>query len=139
MYSPEIDDMIEFVKKNGFILQIIELINTDNEFFEKYHVSLDDVQKKLEKRAIKTITRNLNDRIQYYLDEETVVELVKPVHNSNFCKNCHTLRITNDFQFQPCLNRSDNLVPIKENIEDALIEVMKRRMPYNVPEKCIND
>lgn len=135
----EINEMMEFAKENNFILQIIELINTNDEFYQKYHIDLDEIERKVAKKAIKTISRKFQDRKQYHLEDGTIIEIVRPMHNPQFCMNCHTLRITHDFKFQPCLNRMDNLVPIKEDIEDALIEVMKRRMPYNVPEKCIND
>lgn len=135
----EINEMMEFAKENSFILQIIELINTNDEFYQKYHIDLDETERKIARKAIKTISRKFQDRKQYHLADGTIIEIVRPMHNPQFCMNCHTLRVTHDFKFQPCLNRMDNLVPIKDDIEDALIEVMKRRMPYNVHEKCIND
>jgi cyclic pyranopterin phosphate synthase len=134
----EIAEMMKFSRENNFILQIIELINTNEEFYQRYHVSLDEIEEDLIKRAEKVITRQYQDRKQYHLMDGTVVEIVRPVHNPDFCMNCHTLRVTHDFQFQPCLNRMDNIVPIGEDIEKALHEVMKRRVPFYVTEKCLN-
>lgn len=134
----EIEDMIQFSQKHGFILQIIELININTEFYQKYHMNLDKIEKELINQADKIISRQFQDRKQYYLKDGAIVEIVKPGHNPAFCGNCHTLRVTHDFQFQPCLNRMDNLVPIGNDIENALKEVMKRRVPFYVTEKCIN-
>ncbi|MHA1715286.1 MAG: GTP 3',8-cyclase MoaA, partial [Promethearchaeota archaeon] len=128
----EFEAMLDLSRKNGLILQVIELINTNDEFFRKYHASLDDIEKELERRARRIVMRNANHRKQYVIDEKTIVELVKPVHNSEFCLHCRTLRITNDFQFQPCLNRTDNLVPIEDDIEKALKIALDRREPFYV-------
>lgn len=127
----EVDDMIDFAAENGFILQIIELINTESTYFEKFHVSLEKIENKLSKISEKVVTRNLHHRKQYFLKKGAIVELVKPVHNAEFCQNCHTLRITSDFQFQPCLNRNDNFIPINKDIEISLQKALDRRVPFN--------
>ena len=133
----DVEKLITFSAKHGIILQIIELINTNDAFFDKYHHDLTNLAQSLEKRAIKVVTRKTQDRKQYHLKigtSESIVELVTPVHNPQFCANCHTFRITNDFQFQTCLHRADNLVPIfeQDNIELALLECNKRREPFHV-------
>lgn len=128
----EISEMIAFAQKESFILQIIELINSNlNGFYEKYHVSLDQVERILSKQAVKIINRKVQDRKQYQLPGGNIVELVQPVDNSHFCAQCHTMRITNDYQFQPCINRNDNLVPIGDNIEASLARAMRNRQPFN--------
>jgi cyclic pyranopterin phosphate synthase len=132
----DVEKLIEIASQHGIILQIIELINTNDAFFHQYHLSLDALEKSLEKRALKIVTRKTQDRKQFHLDSnsKSIVELVSPVHNPKFCANCHTCRITNDFQFQTCLHREDNLVPIlgQDNVELALLESLKRREPYHV-------
>jgi cyclic pyranopterin phosphate synthase len=125
-----INEMISFTHDNGIFLQIIELINTNPSFYKQYHVELQSIEEDLKNRAVKINNRKMQDRKQYYLDDQFYIELVRPNDNEHFCANCHTLRITHDFQFQPCLNHMDNLVPITNNIEDALKEAMKRRYPY---------
>ena len=74
----------------------------------------------------------MQDRKQYFLPEGIMVELVKPVDNSHFCAKCHTLRITNDFQFQPCINDLTNFVPIGNDIEGALALAIQNRHPFNL-------
>lgn len=125
-----VEEMVRFTHDQGIFLQIIELINTDPPFYQKYHMNLEAIEESLKKRAIKINYRNMQDRKQYYLDEQFYVELVRPNDNKHFCANCHTLRITHDFQFQPCLNHVDNLVPIKDNIEEALQIALQRRYPF---------
>jgi cyclic pyranopterin phosphate synthase len=132
----EIQEMIAFSQKENFILQIIELINSNLDgFYEQYHVSLDQVEKILSQQAVKIINRKVQDRKQYQLPGGNIIELVQPVDNSHFCAQCHTMRITNDFQFQPCINRNDNLVPIANDIEIALAQAMRNRRPFNEQKK----
>jgi len=135
----EIEQMIAFAKENGFILQIIELIESDAEFYHRFHMNLTEIEQDLARRAIKVLTRQYQDRKQYYLETGAIVEVVHPMHNPEFCKNCHTLRVTHDFKFQPCLNRVDNLVPIGDDLEEALKEVMRRRIPFYVAKECVHD
>ncbi len=126
----EIATMIETCRKHDIILQLIELINSNDDFYKKYHVNLDDVETELGKRAIKVVTRSLHHRKQYHLEEGVIVEVVKPVHNSDFCANCHTLRVTSDFSFLPCLNRSDLQIPINDDVKESLRAAMKNRIPF---------
>ncbi|MFH1774917.1 MAG: GTP 3',8-cyclase MoaA, partial [Methanobacteriota archaeon] len=67
------------------------------------------------------------------------VEVIKPVHNTEFCASCTRIRITADGKFKPCLMRSDNLVdfltPMRRGasgreLEALLKEAMKKREPY---------
>ncbi|MHA1399214.1 MAG: GTP 3',8-cyclase MoaA [Candidatus Heimdallarchaeaceae archaeon] len=126
----EVEPMIQFAGENNLILQIIELINIDKEYFNEYHLGLEKLEEELEARAIEIRTRKLHLRRQYKLENGAVVELVKPEHNHNFCMNCRTLRVTNDFKFQPCLYRTDNLVPIGDDIQTSLKLAIERRRPF---------
>ncbi|MHA1777899.1 MAG: GTP 3',8-cyclase MoaA [Promethearchaeota archaeon] len=131
----QFEPLLAFCEEHGFILQVIELINTNKAFFTKYHYDLSSLENNIAQRASKVITRDVQDRKQYTLDSGVVVEFVNPVHNSRFCAKCNTLRVTNDFQFQPCLNRQDNLVPVGEEIEESLKLAIQRREPFNVRKK----
>ncbi|MHA1865045.1 MAG: GTP 3',8-cyclase MoaA [Candidatus Heimdallarchaeaceae archaeon] len=135
----EIEPMINFTAEKGITLQIIELIDLDKEYFNKFHVSLENLASKLENEAVEIRIRELHQRKQYTLSNGAKVEIVNPVHNTNFCMNCKTLRVTNDFQFQPCLYRIDNLVPIGEDIDKSLKEAIERRRPFFVKGKNIHD
>ncbi len=129
----QVAPMLDFTAENGIILQLIELVDlVDKEYFNKYHMSLRELEKEFEKRAIKIKTRDLHLRHQYTLENGGVVELVEPMHNSTFCMHCQTMRVTNDFQFQPCLYRTDNLVPIKDDLKAALDKAMEHRRPFFV-------
>jgi cyclic pyranopterin phosphate synthase len=132
----EVSEFISFAQKEGIILQIIELIKSNLDgLYDQYHISLDYIEKELIKHNAQIIDRFMHDRKQYKLQNGAVVELVKPVDNSHFCKNCKTLRITNDFKVQPCLNRPDLLIPIEDDINHAFLKAMTLRKPFNGP-KC---
>jgi len=134
----EVWSMIDFAREEGFILQLIELINYHNEFYKKYHVDLRPIEAELAEKAEAIITRDVQARKQYVLKNNAIVEIVHPMHNPDFCANCHTMRVTNDFQFQPCLMRTDNLVPIGDDIERALLKAMENRRPFFVRKKSID-
>lgn len=134
----EIEDMIEFSREHGFILQIIELIDSDKEFYKKYHLPLNRIESMVASRAVRIKTRSVQDRKQYFLANGAIIEIVPPMHNPDFCANCHTLRVTSDFQFQACLRRTDNFVPISDDLEKSLEQVMKNRRPFYVRKKGIN-
>lgn len=139
----EIWDMFEFCKKNGAILQIIELLKTescpDSDFFDEYHYDMNVIEKELEKKASAIKTRNfMQDRKKYFV-EGGEIEVVKPMDNTEFCKNCTRLRITPDGKLKPCLLRNDNLVdlmkPIRQEINDEeleklFFEAISSREPY---------
>ncbi|MFP4143076.1 MAG: GTP 3',8-cyclase MoaA [Thermoplasmata archaeon] len=136
-----VEDMMEFAAKTGSILQIIEMTSSTDgitdDFYQRHHVSLEELAEDLEERAVKTETRRMHARKKYFLDEpEVEVELVRTMHNSTFCKNCTRLRVTSESELKPCLLRTDNHVPVREvlrdggNVKDKFIEAIKRREPY---------
>lgn len=137
----EIDEMIRFSKKVGGILQLIEL-ETQKEkinegFYADHHCDLGQIESYLASRALKIISRSLHNRKKYYLPEE--VEVVRPMHNSSFCANCHRLRVTSNGHLKPCLLSEDGSVDVLSAIrrnasERELIELFKiavsAREPY---------
>jgi len=134
----DVEDMINFSIKNGFILQIIELEPlgkaADKDFFEKYHVSLLKVKEQLRKKAVKIETRSFQKRTVYYM-KKGIIEIVDPLENTDFCFHCTRIRVTPDLKLKPCLMRNDNLVQIKrplteETIREAILEANRRREPY---------
>jgi len=127
----ELDDFMAFVRsKRDVILQVIELM----EFNEcKFHGDVDGVEQDLNERAKRVVTRRMHHRKKYCLDGAEV-EVVRPLHNTEFCKFCNRLRLTSDGKLKPCLLRSDNLVDIQgkhgRELEDAFKEAVSRRKPF---------
>ena len=137
----EIDDMIEYSKKVGATLQLIEFQELENgtEYYDELHYDLIPVEKMLEKRSTKIVEREMHRRKIYYLMNGAQVEVVRPMHNSNFCAYCTRLRVISDGKLKACLMRDDNHVPFVslmrngepyEVLVDAFREAVMRREPY---------
>ncbi len=140
----EIDDMFEFCKKHGIVLQLIELIDSKNcdedKFSAEYHYNLDDIESELADIADEVHERKfMQGRKKYYINGGEI-EVVKPVDNSTFCANCSRLRITPDGKIKPCLLRNDNLVELishirngenEEKLEKIFINGINNREPFN--------
>ncbi len=147
----EIEDMIRFSAETGVILQIIELEapveKEQTGFFRKYHLNPKFIEEHLEKIAEKIEYNELHRRRRYIFNfsgKRAEVEIVRPMHNSEFCMNCTRIRLTSDGKLKPCLLRDDNLVdiltPMREGAgDDELLELFKeaimKREPYWKPER----
>jgi cyclic pyranopterin phosphate synthase len=110
----EIEHMIRFVHRLGgngeVVLQLIELVVTDPEFYDEYHCDLAPVEERLKSQAIAVYRRGMHNRPRYVLPDGVTVEVVRPMHNSEFCMKNSRIRITHDGKFKPCLLRDDNHV-----------------------------
>ena len=140
----EIDEMFEFCKEHDIVLQLIELIESENcdddKFSADYHYKLDDVEKELADIADDVREREfMQGRKKYYIDGGEI-EVVKPVDNATFCANCSRLRITPDGKIKPCLLRNDNLVELishvrngasEDELEEIFIKGINNREPFN--------
>jgi len=139
----EIEDMIEFVHSSGgngeIILQLIELVVTDPEFYQKYHCDLVPVEERLKSQSVTVYRRGMHNRPRYDLPNGVTVEVVRPMHNSEFCMKNNRMRITHDGKFKPCLLREDNHVDFLTSMragasDDEIAEFYKRavliREPY---------
>ena len=140
----EIDDMFEFCKKHDIVLQLIELIESENcdedKFSADYHYSLDDIESELADIADDVREREfMQGRKKYYIDGGEI-EVVKPVDNAKFCAKCSRLRITPDGKIKPCLLRNDNLVELishvrngagEDELEEIFINGINKREPFN--------
>ncbi|MCQ2979333.1 MAG: GTP 3',8-cyclase MoaA [Clostridia bacterium] len=143
----EIKEMFEFSKENNLVLQLIEIIESescdDNDFNSKYHYELDEFEKHLAEIADDVrVRKNMQDRKKYYIDGGEI-EIVHPVENSNFCKNCTRLRITPEGKIKPCLLRNDNLVDLvkymregysEEDLLKIFVEGINNREPFYTEE-----
>ena len=136
----EVTNMIRLAREKNIILQIIELESPDeDELYNTYHVDLGSVEDSLEKAAEKTTVRRMHHRKKYHLRNGGEVEIVKPMHNTEFCQNCNRIRVTSDGKLKPCLFRNDNLVDLlgpmrrgapEKTLRELFLEAVKRREPY---------
>lgn len=140
----EIKDMFRFCKEHGIILQLIELIESENcdddKFSADYHYPLDNLENKLADIADDVRERKfMQGRKKYYINDGEI-EIVRPVDNSKFCANCSRLRITPDGKIKPCLLRNDNLVELithirnnesEEKLEEIFLNGINKREPFN--------
>ncbi len=131
--QPFLDEMIEFVsKRDGLHLQIIEYMP---EIVGDSHlqVDIDEIKKILDQRSDNKRKRKIHNRDQFIIDN-TIIEVVDPVENPNFCANCNRIRITHDGKLKSCLNRNDDLIPTDETDDEELrskfTELASKRVPY---------
>ncbi len=110
----ELWDIIDYAKSMGgadrVIVQLIELVPVDLEFYRKYHYDLGLVEAHLKERATSTFIRDLQRRPQYTLWNGVKVEIVRPIHNVDFCMADNRIRITHDGRFKSCLLRKDGTI-----------------------------
>ncbi len=133
----EVDRMVDYAAQRGAVLQIIELLEVGGNGIGRYHLSLEDVERELGSKAIAIRTRSMQARRKYILPRGEV-EVVRPVHNTEFCMRCTRLRLTPDGYLKPCLMRNDNLVDVLSPIRagdlkgahKAFAEAIARRGPY---------
>ncbi len=127
----EVPDFLEFVKGDrNIILQLIELM----EFKDcPYHSELNGLEQQLAMNSTRILTRRMHHRKKYCCNGSEV-EVVRPLHNTEFCAFCNRLRVTSDGMLKPCLLRTDNHVDIRgktgEELRERFIEAVRRRAPY---------
>ncbi len=141
----DIPQMIDYAAQQGAVLQLIEFQPVQNNNWtpwKKYHQDLHDIEANLANDAVKILERDLHRRKQYTLsraNNHVTIEIVRPMHNSQFCQNCHRLRITSTGQIKPCLLRNDNLInlnttthntPDIQQLQQAFKVAINQREPY---------
>jgi len=145
MNDYEIPQMIDFARSLGVILQLIEfqpVLRENKGAWHRFHYDLAETEGWLEKEAFKIENRALQARRKYFLRKDgktTCVEVVRPMHNTSFCKNCTRLRVTSDGRLKPCLMRNDNLAEAAtilrsggglDDLERVFRRVVELREPY---------
>ncbi len=127
----EVDDFLRYVRGNrDLVLQLIELMNFNG---CDHHGDLSGLETSLAARSRQIVTRRMHHRKKYCLDGAEV-EVVRPLHNTEFCAFCNRLRVTSDGKLKPCLLRTDNHVDIRgktgRELEELFIEAVRRRQPF---------
>jgi cyclic pyranopterin phosphate synthase len=119
----EIDDFLAYVRGNrNLVLQLIELMHFND---CTYHGDLHGLEDSLASRSKQIITRRMHHRKKYCLDGAEV-EVVRPLHNTEFCAFCNRLRVTSDGKLKPCLLRTDNHIDIRGK-KGAELEALFRK------------
>lgn len=121
----EIHSMLEFAIETGAVLQLIELQDVPTEpsnSLGAHRVDLALLEKHFEQITTDIVQRTLHGRKRYtiQLTQGTVtIEIIRSMHNSNFCRFCTRLRVTSDGKFKPCLYRNDNLIPTRSTFSNS--------------------
>ena len=140
----EVCDMFRFSRDNGLILQLIELMESenceDNIFSQDYHLNISPIEEEIEKIADDVkVRKDMQNRRKYYIGKGEI-EIVKPLDNTNFCSNCTRLRLTPRGQIKPCLLRNDNLIDIigplrngasDDELKSIFLDGISKREPFN--------
>ena len=99
-----------------------------------HHGDVKGIEDRIAAMADRVETRRMHHRKKSPFFRGAEVEVVRPLHNTEFCAYCNRLRLTSDGKFKPCLLRSDNLVDVRglhgAALEDAFREAVQRRSPY---------
>jgi len=127
----EVDDFIHFVSGNrNLVLQLIELMDIKE---CPYHSDLNGLEDRIAQHSTQILTRRMHHRKKYCFNGSEV-EVVRPLHNTEFCAFCNRLRVTSDGQLKPCLLRTDNHVDVRgtsgQELRNLFIEAVRRRAPY---------
>jgi cyclic pyranopterin phosphate synthase len=142
----EIRDMIDFCSSAGAALQLIEY-ETDRESsnggsFAKRFYSLAETEKMLASQSVQVTVNELHRRKRYKIpvkDGFVSVEVVRPMHNTEFCSHCTRLRMSSDGLLKPCLldqsGHVDVLAPLRNGASDhelreLFLEAVQNRKPY---------
>lgn len=137
----EVPTMIEFSREIGAILQLIEYQPLERGALKwsRFYHDLRPLEEDLELQAESVVEREMQRRRQYHLRDGGVVEVVRPMHNSEFCMHCTKLRVTSEGRLKPCLMRDDNHVEAvslvrkgasRKVLIEAFREAVARREPY---------
>lgn len=129
----EIEGLLGFVRGHvGLKLQLIQYM-PEIAGHEDRGVEIQEVKRFLTKRADRIDVRKMHHRRIYYL-AGTKVEVVEPVENPEFCGNCQRLRLTANGYLKGCLNRTDDLVSIRnlndQEVREVFKQITRERMPY---------
>ncbi len=144
----DVPGMMDFARKTGTILQLIELdpVNVDEEYFSTYHRVLDEYEEMLKQKALAIETRKFMHNRHVYRLPDVAVEIVHPTENREFCAHCTRLRVTSNGMLKTCLMRNDNLIDIltplrkgasDEELKRIFLKANQIREPFNKTAKPV--
>jgi cyclic pyranopterin phosphate synthase len=141
-----IGPMIDFCARSGAVLQLIEF-ESDRETsngcqFAKRYYPLKPTEEMLAKQSLETSINELHRRKRYRIPANggtVVVEVVRPMHNTEFCSNCSRIRMSSDGRLKPCLldpgGEVDVLTPMRNGasshqLRALFLKAIENRKPY---------
>jgi cyclic pyranopterin phosphate synthase len=142
----EIQSMVDFCGDVGAVLQLIEY-EADRDtanggcFAERFY-SLGGVEEMLSSQSVDTSINELHRRRRYKIRANggfVTVEVVRPMHNTEFCANCTRIRMSSDGRLKPCLldpnGEVDVLTSLRQSatdrqLEELFLESIRKRKPY---------
>lgn len=131
----EVQKMLEFANSfnkdnTNVILQLIELI--PNSATCNFYMNPTIFEEEFSRNAIAVKIRDMHRRKQFIMPSG-IVEIVKPLDNTEFCMHCNRIRITSDGKIKLCLMNHET-VDISnlsgEELKKAIIEAVRRRKPF---------
>ncbi|MEM0215829.1 MAG: GTP 3',8-cyclase MoaA [Archaeoglobaceae archaeon] len=131
----EVFKMLEFASsfnkgKTNVILQLIELI--PNSKTKDFYLSPEKFEEEFSRISTAIKIRDMHKRKQFFTPFG-IVEIVKPLENTDFCMHCNRIRVTSDGKIKLCL-MSDETVNISnlcgDELKRAIIEAVKLRRPF---------
>lgn len=144
--NQEIQSMVDFCGEVGAVLQLIEYEadrdSANGDHFTERFYSLERIEKMLSNQSVETSVNELHRRRRYKIRANggfVTVEVVRPMHNTEFCANCTRIRMSSDGRLKPCLldpnGEVDVLTPLRlgateQQLEGLFMEAIRRRRPY---------
>lgn len=131
-------DSIQAVWKMNATPQLIELVDVNKELY----VDISEIEQYISENAVDVKERSIHNRKVYMMNDEEgeihPVEIVRPMHNTEFCAKCTRIRVTSDGKLKPCLMHNNGLIdiltPIRLDAEDQeLIELFYCTIKNRVP------
>lgn len=135
----EILDILEFCKKEGFIVRFIEFMENNFAKSEAKGLTSEDILQivKTRYKNIQKVQKDTSSPAQYYkLEDGYEFGIIEP-HKDDFCSSCNRIRLTAEGFLIPCLYFEDAM-SIKEAVRankiDEAVEILKKVLK-NKPEK----
>lgn len=138
--TKEFYTILRFAEENGFDLNVIELIplGLEKDEWARLHVDLSTIESFLEERSIRISTRELHERVMYFLPSGIKVSVIKGFCNPVHCMHCTRLRVTPSGVIKTCLyggfsidSSSKNIVERnRKGLIDDIQEAVLMREPF---------
>ncbi|MCS7144496.1 MAG: GTP 3',8-cyclase MoaA [Archaeoglobaceae archaeon] len=131
----EVFNMLEFTnsfnrEKTNVILQLIELIPNSKTI--DLYVDPQSLEEEFAKISSTVKIRDMHKRKQFFTPFG-IVEIVKPLDNTDFCMHCNRIRVTSDGKIKLCLMSNETVDVSNLNggeIKKAIFEAIKLRKPF---------
>jgi len=143
----DIENLIEFSKKNGFIIRFIEQMPFVSEGEDKT-AKKPDIEEKFKIRYnLKPVSVDGFGPGRYYRLNGAIVGFISAI-SAPFCEKCNRLRLTSDGRLMPCLGSNDAIdikkalrsgVPdegIKSLFREAVL-IKPERHSFKQPKECM--